>query len=218
MIIVFDFDGVILDSDLLKFNIFELLFRYEKKNIKNKILKYHFKNQGINRKVKFKHISKYILKFKNHKKKSIELENFFKKLLSKKILSCKFNLGVKKSLNFLKKKNIPCYVATGVKQKEIENIILKLKIKKYFKKIYGYPKKKENILRIIKRAEKVKYSSLYFIGDSMSDLIAAQKRKVNFLGKKTTLNSKKIKNNKYFKEENVYNLIKKVYDLNFINK
>ena len=109
-------------------------------------------------------------------------------------------------------------MATGVKQLEIENIILKLKIKKYFKKIYGYPKKKENILRIIKQNEKVKYSSLYFVGDSISDLIAAQRRKVNFLGKKTNLNSKKIKNNKYFKEGNVYKLIKKVYGLNFDNK
>lgn len=218
MIVVYDFDGVILDSDLLKYNIFKHLFINEKKIIRNKILEYHFLNQGINRKIKFKHISKNILKFKNHKKKSIELENTFKKLISKKILSCKFGLGAKKSLDFLKKKKIPCYVATGVKQLEIENIILKLKIKKYFKKIYGYPKKKENILRIIKQNEKVKYSSLYFVGDSISDLIAAQRRKVNFLGKKTNLNSKKIKNNKYFKEGNVYKLIKKVYGLNFDNK
>ncbi len=218
MIVVYDFDGVILNSDLLKYNIFKHLFIKEKKRIRNKILKYHFFNQGINRKIKFEHISKNILKFKNYKKKSIELENTFKKLLRTKIFSCKFNLGAIKSLNFLKKKKISCYVATGVKQQEIENIILKLKIKKYFKKIYGYPKKKENILRIIKQTEKVKYSSLYFVGDSMSDLIAAKRRKVNFLGKKTTLNSKKIKNNKYFKEENVYKLIKKVYDLNFNNK
>jgi phosphoglycolate phosphatase-like HAD superfamily hydrolase len=109
-------------------------------------------------------------------------------------------------------------VATGVKQKEIDKIIIKLKIKKYFKKIYGYPKKKENILRIIKQTEKVKYSSLYFIGDSISDLIAAQRRKVNFLGKKTNLNSKILKNNKFFSEENVYKLVKKIYDLNINNE
>ena len=104
MIVVYDFDGVILNSDLLKYNIFKFLFINEKKIMINKILKYHFLNQGINRKVKFEYISKNILKLKNYKKKSKELEETFKKNLEKKILSSRFNLGVIKSLNFLKKK------------------------------------------------------------------------------------------------------------------
>lgn len=215
MIIIYDFDGVILHTDLLKYKIFKFLFIKQKKEIKNKILNYHFLNQGINRRVKFQYICKKILKQKNFRKKSLELEIKFKKELKKKIYSTKFALGAIKSLKFLNRNNIPCYVATGVKQQEINKIILNLKIKKYFKKIYGYPKKKENILKIIKNKEKVKYSSMYFIGDSVSDLIAAQKRKVNFLGKKTTLNSQKIKNNIFFKEANVYKIVKKIYESNF---
>ena len=218
MIIVFDFDGVILDSDLLKFDIFELLFRYEKKNIKNKILKYHFKNQGINRKVKFKHISKNILKLDNFKKKALELEKTFKVEFKKKIPSCKFSCGAINSLKFLNKSNIPCYIATGVHQKEINELISKLKIKKFFKNIYGYPKKKDEILRIIKKSENVKYSKIYFIGDSMSDFFAAKKRKVNFLGRRTILNHREKINNKYFREINVYKIIKKVYNLYHVHK
>ena len=52
-IVIFDFDGVILDTDLLKYNIFKNIFNIEKKSIQKKILKYHFLNQGINRIKKF---------------------------------------------------------------------------------------------------------------------------------------------------------------------
>ena len=99
-----------------------------------------------------------------------------------------FSLDNYLALKFLNKSNIPCYIATGVHQKEINELISKLKIKKFFKNIYGYPKKKDEILRIIKKSENVKYSKIYFIGDSMSDFFAAKKRKVNFLGRRTILN------------------------------
>jgi beta-phosphoglucomutase-like phosphatase (HAD superfamily) len=56
MIFIYDFDGVILDSDLLKFKLFKHLFKKETTKDKKKILDYHFLNQGINRKKKFKYI------------------------------------------------------------------------------------------------------------------------------------------------------------------
>ena len=212
MIFIFDFDGVILDTDLVKYNLFKYLFRKENYKNQKKILNYHFLNQGINRKEKFKYILNKILK-KNYINYNInKLEKKFNFLLQKRIFKSKFSTGVVKSLKFLKKKNIKMFVATGIAQQEINLIIRKLKLKKYFSKIYGHPIKKDKIIKLIKKNEKAKNFEIYFIGDSISDLNASNKTKIVFLGRRTTLNYKILKNNKNFIEKNIFKLVKKAYD------
>ena len=46
------------------------------------------------------------------------------------------------------------FIATGVAQTEINLIIKKLKLKKYFSNIYGYPLTKDKIIKIIKKKKK----------------------------------------------------------------
>ena len=212
MIFIYDFDGVILDSDLLKFKLFKHLFKKETTKDKKKILDYHFLNQGINRKKKFKYILENILKKKTMNYKIDSLENEFKYLIKKKITRCKFATGSIKSLQFLKKKKIEMFIATGVAQTEINLIIKKLQLKKYFSNIYGYPLAKDKIIELIKKKKKIKNSEIYFIGDSISDLEASKKTNRTFLGRRTFLNFKKLKNNKQFIEKNVYKIVKKAYD------
>ncbi len=212
MIFIYDFDGVILDSDLLKFKLFKHLFKKETTKDKKKILDYHFLNQGINRKKKFKYILENILKKKTMNYKIDSLENEFKYLIKKKITRCKFATGSIKSLQFLKKKKIEMFIATGVAQTEINLIIKKLQLKKYFSNIYGYPLAKDKIIELIKKKKKIKNSEIYFIGDSISDLEASKKTNITFLGRRTFLNFKKLKNNKQFIEKNVYKIVKKAYD------
>jgi HAD superfamily hydrolase (TIGR01549 family) len=212
MIFIYDFDGVILNSDLFKFKLFKHLFKKETAKDKKKILDYHFLNQGINRKEKFKYILENILKKKTMNYKVDSLENEFKYLIKKKITQCKFATGSIKSLKFLKKKKIEMFIATGVAQTEINLIIKKLKLKKYFSNIYGYPLTKDKIIKIIKKKKNIKNSEIYFIGDSISDLKASKKTNITFLGRRTFLNFKILKNNKQFTEKNVYKIVKKAYD------
>ena len=47
--IIFDFDGVILESADIKTNAFRTLFEKESPELINKIISYHFKNMGISR-------------------------------------------------------------------------------------------------------------------------------------------------------------------------
>tara|TARA_B100000767_G_scaffold268922_1_gene289968 strand:+ start:1859 stop:2518 length:660 start_codon:yes stop_codon:yes gene_type:complete len=212
-IVIFDFDGVILDTDLLKYNIFKNIFNIEKKSIQKKILKYHFLNQGINRIKKFEYIVTNITKKKNIIEEVKYLESLFSKKLKKDLNKCKFSTGAIQGMEALKENKIKMFLATGVNKKEIDKIIIKFKLKKYFEKVYGYPLKKDKIIKIIKKQENVKYSNIYFIGDSLSDLKAAKKTNINFLGRKTVLNSKLLGKNKFFKEKNVYKITKTILSL-----
>lgn len=211
-IFIFDFDGVIINSDIIKYNIFRNLFKNEKQNIQTKILRYHFINQGINRIQKFEFILKNILRKKNIGDELKSLEIKFNSSFNKKLTNCKFEKGSIQILKYLRKKKIPTYIATGVKKNQIDLIIKKLKLKRYFSEIYGFPLKKSDIIKKITKKNNAKNSNIYFIGDSLSDMKAAKISKINFLGKKTYLNAKLLGPNKIFKESNVFKLVKNVLD------
>ena len=65
--IIFDFDGVILDSNKAKGQAFVELFKNQNQNIKKKIYDFHINNIGKSREYKIKHIIKNILKKKYQK-------------------------------------------------------------------------------------------------------------------------------------------------------
>ena len=113
-------------------------------------------------------------------------------------------------INFLSKykKNFNFYISTGTPQKEIIKLLKKKKILKYFKGVYGSPKKKINHIKIIKK----KNNKLVFIGDSKEDYLAAKKGKIFFIAKINT------ESRKYFKKKNIEK-INNFKNLNFkINK
>ena len=66
--IIFDFDGVIIDSVEIKDKAFGTIVKKNTKKIRDKFLKYHKKNLGLSRQVKFKFLFEKVLK-KNIKKR-----------------------------------------------------------------------------------------------------------------------------------------------------
>ena len=66
--IIFDFDGVILNSHNVKTDSFEKIFSKYGKSIGKKAKNYHLKNVGKSRYLKFKYILNNVLKYKSTKK------------------------------------------------------------------------------------------------------------------------------------------------------
>jgi beta-phosphoglucomutase-like phosphatase (HAD superfamily) len=74
MHIIFDFDGVILNSHKIKTKAFYKIFESYGKNIANKAVKFHKQNIGKSRYFKFKFILQNIIKKKNIKERIISLK------------------------------------------------------------------------------------------------------------------------------------------------
>ena len=203
--IIFDFDGVILNSHNIKTQAFYKIFKKYGKKIATKSKNYHTKNAGISRYVKFKYILKYFVKKKINNKeiKSLSLE--FKKICLEKIIKLKIS---KKLLRFLKTKykNHSFFISTGTPQKEIESILKLKKIHKYFKKVYGSP------LTKIQHINKIKKKSLktLYIGDSYEDYISSKKTNIEFLLKVHSENEKFFRKKKIKKIKNFNSLEKKI--------
>ena len=208
MKIIFDFDGVILDSNNAKKDAFVECYQDLNDNLKEKIAKYHLKNLGVNRYIKIENIEKNILKNKNWDKNKEKKINNFSKIVKKKVLNSKFIPG---ALNTIKRlsKDHDLYICSATPEKELVYLCKKKKIYTYFKKIYGSPKSKKKILQILIKKNNNFNMNFIYIGDAISDYNLAKElkikfkyinnkiinKKMNILNLKNFLNSKKI--NKY---------------------
>lgn len=201
--IIFDFDGVILDSHRIKTKTFYNLFSEYGFNIAKQVKLYHLQNSGISRKIKFKYIFKNILKKKLTKNKIFFLSKKFSSYSRKEILKLKVSGSL---LIFLKKfyKIIDLNISTGTPQKEIEYILKKKNLLKYFKGVHGSPRKKTQHIREIKRNKK----KTIFVGDSFEDYISCKKTKTKFILKIHSENKKIFKNYKVAKINNFKNFEK----------
>ena len=192
--IIFDFDGVILDSHKIKTKTFYDLFTEYGFNIAKQVKLYHLQNSGISRKIKFKYIFKNILKKKLTQNKIIFLSKKFSSYSRKEILKLRVSGNL---LIFLKKfyKRIDLYISTGTPQKEIEHILKKKNLLKYFKEVHGSPRKKIQHIKKIKRNKK----KTIFVGDSFEDYISCKKTNTKFILKIHSENKKIFSNYKGIK-------------------
>ncbi len=180
--IIFDFDGVILNSVNLKTYAFETIYSNSDDYILEKIKRYHLKNGGLSRTKKFRYFEKVLLKKKIVTSQDLnDLCDKFERLISIKILKVPF---IKGAYQFLKKNhlNYDFYISTGTPQKEINQIVKKRKLDKYFVNIYGSPMNKKNHIMNILEKGKLKKKDVIFVGDAKNDYEAAKKANIRFIG------------------------------------
>jgi HAD superfamily hydrolase (TIGR01549 family) len=180
--IFFDFDGVLCECMNVKTEAFAELYRPYGEEIVKKVVKHHVENGGISRyrKIRFYH-KEYLNKLITEDEVE-ELAKKFSNLVIDKVISSKLVDGIEK---FLEKyhKIIDLYIISGTPQEEIELVVEKKGMKKYFKEIHGSPiKKPEHIMRIISE-KNYKPEKVVYVGDSLSDMRDAEAANVPFLGR-----------------------------------
>lgn len=204
--VIFDFDGVILNSHIIKAKAFYEIFKIFGKTKAKKAQKYHLGKAGISRYKKFTYIKKNILK--NSRITNRELNKLFTRYTLNKILNLKID---KNLLKFLKSnyKKYKLYISTGSPQNEISYILKKKKLYKFFQKAYGSPSTKFEHIKKIKKYNK----KTIFIGDSIDDIRAAKKTNTSFLLKTHSQNKKLFYKLNVNKISNYSNLEKKIISL-----
>jgi phosphoglycolate phosphatase-like HAD superfamily hydrolase len=179
-VIILDFDGVILESQGIKDWAFEELFKDSNKL--EEILAYHTAHKATIRFEKFKHITEDILGQKYTPDLKDKLSQEFSNLVFEKLTDCPFVDGVVDFLDYYTHK-VPLYVASVNPHDDLEKIIEMRDLKKYFKRIYAHPWRKEKAIRDILREEHISSCDAVFIGDSYEDYLAAKDAGVVFIGR-----------------------------------
>ncbi|MCS5489174.1 HAD family hydrolase [Algoriphagus limi] len=181
-IIIWDFDGVILNSNGIRSEGFrEVLQDYPEDQI-NHLLEFHEKNGGLSRFVKFEYFFSEIRKEKVNQKLIGQMVQNFSMIMKKRLLDRR--LLFSDTLNFIEKNytNKVFYIASGSEEKELNYLCNQLGIDSYFNNIKGSPKSKIEIVKEIVENHKRDLNYTILIGDSINDFEAALKNDISFFG------------------------------------
>ena len=181
--IIFDFDGVLVDSVGIKDLAFEEMFKKYTAHY-DEIMHYHKTHNAIIRFEKFEYIYKNILKEDFTEELKESLSSQYSQFVKEKIIAL---TAVKDSESFLHEchKKIPLYISSMNPEEEFKEILKARNIDRYFKGLYLYPWKKADALADILKVENINANEALYIGDSPEDYEAAKQNSINFIGRQS---------------------------------
>ncbi len=180
--ILWDFDGVILDSMKIKGDGFKELFKeYDEKHVQL-IEKYHYENGGVSRFEKIKYFFNSVLGQEISKKIIEELAFKFATIIEQKLYD-KSNL-IEETVNFIKKnyKKYNFHIVSGAEHNELNELCKYFELSKYFKSIDGSPTKKDILVKNVLKKYEYKKEETALIGDAMTDYNASAANEIKFYG------------------------------------
>lgn len=175
--VVFDFDGIILESADIKTNAFRRLFDGNQQAVA-----YHLEHTGISRYKKFRHITNEILGQPYDDATERRLGERFSELVLDEVLACPFVPGARELLA-RRSAALPLFVASGTPEEELREIVVARGLDDMFAAVYGTPRTKAEIIRRVLAECGLKRDQVAMVGDAMSDLIGAREAGVRFVGR-----------------------------------
>jgi len=179
--VVFDFDGVILESLDIKARAFVALFS-EWPEHEKEIVRLHLDNAGVSRFDKFAWIYRDILRKPLPDGGLERLGDEFSQLVLDEIMRCEFVRGAPELLERLAG-HYELFVASATPEEEIREIVRGRGLDRFFAAVYGSPATKTEILRRIVDERGLSPAELLFVGDALSDYQGARSVGLAFVGR-----------------------------------
>lgn len=181
-VILWDFDGVILDSmPIRELGFRKVLHSYPDDKVES-LIHFHYQNGGWSRYVKFRYFFEEIIGVEVGEDLINDLAQEFSTIMLE-LLSSK-ELLIDETVNFIKSKisSKEMHVVSGSDQRELRILCQQLGIKSLFKSINGSPTSKPELVWQLMRDLPFDASEIVLIGDSFNDLDAASQNGIDFFG------------------------------------
>ena len=180
--IIFDFDGVILDSIPVKTEAFRKLFDAFSKEEVDKLIKFHIKNGGMSRYKKIEYFFNTLLNQTITEKIVMEYAQRYSELTKEELSKNKYLIV--DTLNFIKEnyKTYKLHIASGADEEDLRYICKELALERYFLSINGSPTIKSEIVKNILLNSNYRKDETILIGDSINDYEAAKLNNIEFYG------------------------------------
>lgn len=180
--VLWDFDGVLVDSMEIRDQGFEIVLASHPKEEVTQLMKFHRANGGLSRYVKFRYF------FEEIKKQAItdeQLQSYadqFSKVMLERMLNNE--LLISDAIEFVKTQhqNYKMHIVSGSDQTELRKICQSLGIEVYFKSIHGSPTPKTQLVKQVLQNNSYDPDKTILIGDSINDYDAAVDNGVAFYG------------------------------------
>lgn len=181
--IIFDFDGVVVESGKIKTQAFAELYRPYGEDIVAAVVQFHTQNGGMSRYRKFRHFQQHFLNkppLTEEEEKQLDIR--FSELVVEAVIAAEAVPGAIELIRQQSQK-IPLFVASGTPEIELKVIVERRGLAPYFTDVRGAPALKKTIIAEILSAHALKPESVLMIGDAMADLEGAQANNTAFLGR-----------------------------------
>ncbi|PHS55789.1 MAG: haloacid dehalogenase [Sulfurimonas sp.] len=180
--ILWDFDGVILDSMKIKGDGFKELFNNYSNEYLKLIEKYHYENGGISRFEKIKYFYNEILNQNISEEEVLKLANKFAKIIARRLYD-KNNL-IKDTIDFIEKnyRKYNFHIVSGAEDKELNQLCNSFDLRNFFISIDGSPTKKSILVKNIIDKYNYQKEEIILIGDAITDYNASTKNDIVFYG------------------------------------
>jgi len=180
--ILWDFDGVILDSMPVREYGFKKIFENFDKDLVDKLLDFHNQNGGLSRYVKIRYFYEKLLDEKIEESKVLELAEEFSVIMRKELTKKKYLIY--ETVTFISQnyQNYDFHIVSGSDGKELNFLCKELELSQYFKTIYGSPTPKNQLVKNVLSENTYTENETILIGDSLNDYEAAKINNLDFYG------------------------------------
>lgn len=180
--VLWDFDGVILDSMKVRDLGFREIFKSFKKDKIEKLIDYHRENGGLSRYVKIRYFFENLLNQEISEERVNEYASMFSDIMRVKLIGKK-NL-ITDSVDFIRNnyKKYNFHIVSGSDQNELRFLCDQLELSQYFLTIEGSPTPKKKLVNDILEKESYSKKETCLIGDSINDKDAAEENNILFIG------------------------------------
>ena len=181
-LIVFDCDGVILESVEAKTRAFARIGEGYGREAASRLVEYHLRHGGVSRFEKFIWLFEQVLRRTISEAELAELGVRFAEYCLDEVNRSDFVSGIMEVLERWKGV-VPMWVASGTPQRELEEVLAARGLVQYFTGICGTPPGKADLLRGILKKTGARPSETVMVGDSGTDQYAAEAVRCLFYGR-----------------------------------
>lgn len=179
--IVFDFDGVILDSATLKLDAFVDFYADEGPAVRKAVADYQRVNGGVSRFVKFRHFEETLLGRPLGEERLGALVDRFASLVEDRVAAAPAIPGAVEALE-RHAGHVPVFVVSATPEDELRRIVERRGLARLFTAVRGSPLTKKQIVPGLLAEHGLDPARTLFVGDSTHDSDAAAACGLPFLG------------------------------------
>ena len=179
--IVFDFDGVLVQSVDVKTRAFAALYSPYGDEVVQRVVAWHLAHGGISRYEKFRHFHREFLNQPLSATEEDRLADRFSELVEEAVIAAAWIPGAREFLETYAQR-LPFFVASGTPETELRRIIDRRDMARYFVGIGGAPRRKGEILRDFLVQQRLPPHRMLMVGDAMTDYAGAAETGLSFLG------------------------------------
>ncbi|SFW11137.1 HAD family hydrolase [Nitrosovibrio sp. Nv17] len=181
--IIFDFDGVVVESGDIKTQAFGSLYRAHGQAVVEAVMHYHRLHGGMSRYRKFHYFQEHLLKRPPlTADEERQLDRRFSELVVEAVIASEAVPGANELIR-REAARIPLFIASGTPEVELNAIVARRGLSGYFTGVRGSPTPKQTLVGEILAGHGLSREQVLMVGDALIDYESARQHGIAFLGR-----------------------------------